>query len=168
MIASARRILLFCAVLIVSLAGCAGDEPKITAEFNVGASLSGDLPANPLRWKVISSAINKADANMSTLYGNDVAVVYARSHSQRDYPSGAILSLVTWTQAEDARWFGAKIPAQVKSVEFLTFSGSEPGHAAYSYEKYEGTPLKKSANQAAVTSSERATYLLSQRAAVMP
>ncbi|MGA7237229.1 MAG: hypothetical protein WBY44_16205 [Bryobacteraceae bacterium] len=35
------------------------------------------------------------------------------------YPIGAVLALVTWTKQEDDRWFGARIPAEVKSVEFV-------------------------------------------------
>ena len=159
---------LFCVALTLSVAGCASDEPKIAAEFNQGASLHGELPENPLQWRVITSALNKGDSTTSTLYGNDVAVAYARSHSPRDYPSASVLSLVTWTQVGDARWFGAKIPALVKSAEFVTVSATASGQPSYSYEKYEGTPLRKAAAQDARVSSERVTYLLSQRAAVMP
>src|SRR5258708_7564010 len=81
----------------------------------------------------------KGDATMSTLYGNDVAVRYARTSAERMYPAGSVLSVVTWNQQEDPRWFGAKIPQKVGSVEFVAVTG--PG--AYSYQRYEGSPLKK-------------------------
>lgn len=42
--------------------------------------------------------------------GNDLAVEYARSHSQQGYPAGSVISLVTWTQREDPRWFGKGQP----------------------------------------------------------
>jgi len=59
-------------------------------------------------------------------------------------PNGSALSLVTWTQQEDSRWFGAKIPAPVKSVEFVFVSTAADGRPSYSYRKFEGTPLKNS------------------------
>jgi len=134
------------------LFGCAGNKPAVSAEFNRAAALVGQLPANPLQWKVISSAIDSRSSTMSTLYGNDLAV----------------LALVIWAQAEDPRWFGAKIPAQVKSVEFLTISDAPQGHRLYSYRKFEGTPLQQSAAEQGTVPSARSAYLLSQRAAVMP
>jgi hypothetical protein len=134
--------------------------------------LAGDfaaaLPANPLRWNVITSEVNQKDSTMSTFYGNELAVTYARANSQHDYPPGAVLSLVTWTQREDPRWFGAKIPDQVKSVEFVTVGKSTDGKPSYSYQAYGGTPLKMLTTQDGLVPNERAAYVLSQRAAVMP
>jgi hypothetical protein len=105
---------------------------------------------------------------MATLFGNDLAVDYARSHSQRDYPAGSVLALVTWTQREDPRWFGANIPDRLKSVEFVTV-GSPPGRpSSFSYEEYEGTPLIKVPAQGPAAAKERTAYLLSLRPAVMP
>jgi hypothetical protein len=155
-------------VLALSVFGCAGDEPRITATFNQSAALVGNLPANPLQWKVVSSGINQEDSTMSTLYGNDIAVQYSRTNSQHNYPNGSVLSLVTWMQGEDSRWFGAKIPDQVKSVEFIFVGAAGDGRPSYSYQKYEGTPLKKLSMQEDRAPNDRAAYLLSQRAAVMP
>jgi hypothetical protein len=154
--------------LALTLSGCSSDEPKISAEFNQAASLVGDLPANPLQWRVISSSIDSAASTMSTLYGNDVAITHARTNALHDYPAGAVLALVTWTQSEDHRWFGAKIPSQAKSVEFITVAEATPGQRSYSYQKFEGTPLKLSSMEQGAVPPDRAAYLLSQRAAVMP
>ena len=159
---------LFATVLSLSIIGCASHEPRISATVNRNASLVGDLPANPLQWKVVTSAINTEDSTMSTLYGNDVAVGYARSISQHNYPSGSILSLVTWTQRDDDRWFGAAIPDQVKSVEFVSVGVTPDGRPLYSYQDYEGKPLKRVTTQEGGTLTDRTAYLLSQRAAVMP
>jgi hypothetical protein len=123
---------------------------------------------NPLTWRVITSVIGTGDGTMSTLYGNDVAVGYARTHSQRDYPTGSVLSLVTWTQIEDPRWYGAKIPGQVKSVEFLTVGAADSGAPRYSYESFTGNPLKKAPAQQTDAPPERIACFLSSRAAVMP
>jgi hypothetical protein len=155
-------------VLSVSIVGCASHEPKISATVNPNASLLGDLPANPLRWKVVTSEVDTEDSTMSTLYGNDVAVGYARTNSQHNYPNGSVLSLVTWTQRDDDRWFGAMIPDQVKSVEFVFVGVAADGQPLYSYQEYDGKPLKRVTAQEGRTLRDRAAYLLSQRAAVMP
>jgi hypothetical protein len=105
---------------------------------------------------------------MCTLFGNDLAVQYARSHSQRDYPAGSVLSLVTWKQQEDGRWFGGRIPAAPKSVEFVTVRAGAENRLSYSYQEFNGAPLKKVTDQEGPAPNERAEYLLSQRAAVMP
>jgi hypothetical protein len=161
-------VFLLLSVLSLNLLACSSDAPTILATLNQNASIVGNLPANPLQWKVISSEIDQSDSTMSTLYGNDLAVEYARGHSQRDYPAGSVLSLVTWKQLADPRWFGAKIPDQVKFVEFVTISITPDGHPSYSYEQYAGLPLKISSAQISTTPNERAAYLLAQRAAVMP
>lgn len=163
-----KRTYLVAVILTLNLIACAGDGPKISATFNQNASLSGDLPANPLQWNVITSAINSADSIMSTLYGNDVAVRYARTNSRHDYPSGSVLSLVTWTQREDSRYFGAKIPDEVKSVEFVFVQASEDVRSSYSYQVYEGKPLKRVTTQQGPNPTRRVAHLLSLRAAVIP
>jgi hypothetical protein len=105
---------------------------------------------------------------MSTLYGNDLATGYARTNSQHNFPNDSVLSLVTWTQRDDDRWFGAKIPDQVKSVEFVFVGVAADGRPSYSYQEYEGKPLKRVTAQEGRTLNDREAYLLSQRAAVMP
>jgi len=163
-----KGIQLLAMFLLVSFFGCSANEPKISAEFNQRASLVGALPEDPLQWKVITSAIDPAWSTMSTLYGNDLAVEYARTNSPHDYPLGSVLALVTWTQTEDRRWFGAKIPEHVKSVEFVIVATASENQRSYSYQEYEGTPLKMMSVEQSVTPNARAAYLLSQRAAVMP
>ena len=166
--ATTRAIGLLCAAIAACAAGCAGGGSSPTATLNQSAALVGQLPMNPLAWRVISSAVDPASGTMSTLYGNDMAVDYARTHSQHDYPAGSVVAVVTWTQIEDPRWFGAKIPNQVKSVEFVTVAAGEKGAAQYSYEEYAGNPLTKAAAQPGGAPPERITSLLSSRAAVMP
>jgi hypothetical protein len=163
-----KALYLLATVLSLSIVGCASHEPRISAIVNRNAFLVGDLPANPLQWKVVTSAVNTEDSTMSTLYGNDVAIEYARTNSQHNYPNGSMLSLVTWTQRDDDRWFGATIPDQAKSVEFVFVGVAPDGRPLYSYQKYEGKPLKQVTAQEAGTASDRTAYLLSQRAAVMP
>lgn len=159
------KIYLLSAVLLLGVAGCADQvNPSVATRLNLDASLMGDLPSNPFRNRVITSWINKQDSTMSTLFGNDVAVRYARTNAEMKYPAGSVLSVVTWGQQEDPRWFGGKIPETPQSVEFVTVSG--PG--AYSYQRYEGSPLKKVANVQGADPKDRTAYLMAQRAAVMP
>lgn len=150
------------------LFACSEQQPKIAATINQSASITGNLPANPLQWKVITAALDKQNSTMSTLYGNDVAVQYARTHAQLEYPVGSALSLVTWTQIDDSRWFGAKIPQQVQSVEFVFVQPADDSGTVFSYQKYEGSPLKLTSLQQGFTPNDRAAWLLAQRAAVMP
>jgi hypothetical protein len=140
---SVRAMLLFGVVSVMGLIGCSDQvNPRVATRLNLDASLTGDLPSNPFQGRVITSWIDKQDSTTSTMFGNDVAVQYARTSSAMQYPAGAVLSVVTWGQQEDPRWFGGKIPEKPKVVEFVTVSS--PG--SYSYERYEGSPLKKVAS----------------------
>lgn len=164
----ARVAYLLMAVLAAGLTGCSDQtNPRVVTRVNTDAERGGALTSSPLRGKVITSWVNKQDSTMSTLFGNDVAWQYARRNVEMRYPAGAVLSVVTWEQQEDPRWFGGKIPQRPKTVEFVTVSGPE----GFRYERYEGSPLKK----VVITNFEdldaatkRGAYLLSQRAAVMP
>src|ERR1700676_3480726 len=149
------------------LFGCSSGNQKLKAAINRNASPDGELAGNPMQGKVFSSWINASESTMSTLFGNYIAVAYARTHSQHEYRNGSVLSLVTWKQQDDNRWFGAKIPDQVKSVEFI-FVTAKDSHTSYSYQKFEGAPLKRVSSQEGPALNEPATYMLSQRAAVMP
>ena len=148
--------------------GSSNSSARVPSSINEGAALTGSLPWNPLQWSVITSSVEKESSTMSTLYGNDIAVRYARDNPQHDYPTGAVLALVTWTQKEDPHWFGARIPRQVKSVEFVTVTAGPNNQPLYSYENYQGWPLRKSSSPADRGAQNRAEYLLSQRSAVMP
>jgi Cytochrome P460 len=154
--------------LLLCLMGCAKENPRVLTQLNQAAFLDGALPANPLQWKVITSAIDRKDATMYTLFGNDQAVQYARTNAQHDYPTGSVIALVTWTQQEDPRWFGGSIPAAPRSVEFVTVSVGSDHKPQYSYEDYAGAPLRKVSTQQNSAPDGRTAYLLSQRAAVMP
>lgn len=135
------------------------------AEPNLDAGLEVGLPDNPLSWRIITSEIVKTTSTMSTLYGNDVAVDYARSHSDAHYPLGSVLAFVTWSQKEDERWFGARIPANPISVEFIRVANGTNNKLANSYERYAGRPLKKMESP---VSKDRISYLLTRRAAILP
>jgi hypothetical protein len=163
-----KTICFICIASLFGLSSCSQQNPRVATTLNERAALAGDLPSNPLQSEVITSAVNKLDSTMWTLFGNDLAVRHARTNSGRDYPAGAMLSLVTWEQQEDRRWFGGEIPGPPKSVEFVTMSMGAEHRLSYLYQRFEGVPLKKVSTLELPKPNERAAYLLSQRAAVMP
>jgi hypothetical protein len=151
--------------------GCSSPPPPevLAAHLNPGAAITGRVPANPVEdWRVITSFADDSTSTMSTLYGNSVATLYARRNAQHDYPAGSVVSLVTWTQREDPRWYGAQIPGQSQSIEFVTVGSLRGGKPFYTYEKYEGTPLAKTVEQDSPKPNKREAFLLSLRAAVLP
>jgi hypothetical protein len=155
------------------LFGCSSDRhvAPVAATVNENASLSAAqasaLPVNPLKWRIITSSIDPQSSTMSTLYGNDAAVQYARANSKHDYPAGSQIALVTWTRRDDPRYFGAKIPDRLKSIEFVSVT-ELPGETKISYEKFEGAPLAKTASDESVNPPTAAVALLNLRAAVLP
>src|SRR5580704_4946000 len=53
--------------MLVALAGCSSQQPKVVATLNRNAFLTGELPANPLQWRVIGTLIDQSASSMSTL-----------------------------------------------------------------------------------------------------
>lgn len=155
------------------ISGCSSGSrvAPLVATVNESASLSAAsasaLPANPLRWSIITSSIDPKNSTMSTLYGNDIAVQHARANSKHDYPPGSHIALVTWTRRDDPRYFGARIPDQIKSIEFV-FVTELPGETKFRHEKFEGNPLAKTQSDESATPSPDAAALLNLRAAVLP
>ena len=142
-------------------------RPGKATALNTKAVLTGNLPEDPLTWSVISCGTDPRLSTMWTLFGNDRAVQYARHNADRKYPIGSALSLVTWRQQEDGHWFGAKIPAETKSVEFVFVTASPDNLPSSSYRVYEGSPLEET-KLPKQKAADRLAHLLSQRAAVMP
>lgn len=164
------RFHLCCAALVLALlSGCAVPNARVATTRNHDAELSGALPLNPLGGRVITSFVNRQTGTTSTLFGNDAAARHALTGAGSGYPAGSILSLVTWEQQEDPRWFGARIPAAVVSVEIVTMSAGGAGEEPVcTYRKFAGAPLKEVSVDVGRTPHGRAAYLLLQRAAIMP
>jgi hypothetical protein len=153
-------------LLLIGLTGCGTTNPRVVTTLNQDASKVSGFPGSAMHGRVITSWIDKASSTMSTLYGNDVAVNYARKNSDAAYPAGSKISLVTWKEMEDPRWFGGNIPAKVVSVEQASVDATP--ERKYAYTRYEGEPVKSVESVAAATPSARAAFLLGQHAAVMP
>ena len=58
--------------------------------------------------------------------------------------------------------------AAAKSVEFVTVNQSPDHRPSYVYRKFEGSPLESVSEEASTVPNDRVSYLLSQRASVMP
>lgn len=130
------------------------------------ASRAG-LPFDPAQWSVITSEINPGASTMSTLYGNDVAMQAARTGMQPAYPNGAVLALVTWSRTDDDRWFGARVPDVVESVEFVSITTTPDHRPTPRYEPFGGAPLKP-ITRSDEESRQRIKHMLGARASVMP
>jgi hypothetical protein len=154
----------------ILVSGCSAPNPRVVTTLNQPALLPANLPANPLSWGVVTSFADRRSSTMSTLFGNDVALRYARQHvgGGPSYPAGSVLSLVTWKQQEDPRWFGGNIPSEPQSVEFVTIATAADQKTSYTYQRFEGQHLQQTSSATALTPTGRTANLLSLRAAVMP
>jgi len=163
-----QKLFLLGLVITFGLTGCSKINSRVATRLNQDATLTGNLPVNPLQWKVITTSISQKDSSMSTIFGNDIAVQYARSAAGHNYPIGSMISLVVWSEEEDPRWFGGRIPASPKSVEIVTVKTSADHKPLYAYQTFSGSPLKQTGGNETPSPIGRTAYLLSQRAAVMP
>lgn len=161
-----KTIHVLAAALLLMLIGCSQPNARVTTRFNRDAGVSGELPYNPLQWEVIAFTLNHDDHTLATVLGNDQAIAYARKNATHAYPAGSVLSVITWSQEEDPRWFGGNIPSNLRSVEVLEVNG--PNHGGYLYTLYGGSPLRKLVSTQEKSPTGRAAYILGQRAAVMP
>jgi hypothetical protein len=165
-----RKSLLLAVICILGASGCSGIHNQGPNKFNDVAVLSGNLPYNPLQWSVVTAGVSRKEAIVYTIFGNREAVSYARSGAEGNYPIGAILSLVTWTQRPSPRWFGGMIPGAVRTVEFASVVSDDHHRPEYVYEEYQGSPLTvvTSQRETTTTPTGRLAYLLAQRGALLP
>ncbi len=139
-----------CAMVLV-VCGCSGKKIADADLYNVQAAVDAGLPYPVMEWKAITSVVDRNAETTSTLFGNDAAVGAARAGVA--YPSGAVLGLVTWKEREDPHWFGARIPGDVVSVEFVEVGGAD--------RLFVGTPWREGAGS-------EAKDILGMKAAVAP
>jgi hypothetical protein len=154
-------------VIAMTIVGCVKQNPRTIAKIDSDASPKGQFPWEPMDGYVITTWIDPHAGTMATLYGNEVAVAQANANDRIGYPPGSIVSLVTWKQKEDPRWFGAKVPGTVQSVEFVTVAGSE-GRTIYHYRRFEGSPSAQTSSSDGPAPNERSVFLLSQSRSPMP
>jgi hypothetical protein len=136
----------------VSNTALINNEATIPASFNFGK----------MGFKVITSSINKKKGTMSTLYGNELALKAATAGTGT-IAAGEVFALVTWRQQADDHWFGANIPGNLQSVEYV--KTSDAGNNV-SYQRFEGTSLVLSADT--LHNRERIKYIFEQKPSIMP
>ena len=113
-------------------------------------------------------SVSPAGQTTAMLFGNDTAISSIRARKPpadgSPYASGSVLALVTWAQREDPHWFGARIPFEPKSIEFLQVS--QPAQPNV-YRRFMGRGLAEDHPQPDIA-DRRARYLLNLAPAVLP
>jgi hypothetical protein len=154
---------LICAAVlcVVCFSGCGRAKPGSADLFNEQAELKGPLPYPIWRWKVLSTGVDRGAGTMYTLFGNEVAVMTARSG--QSYPVGSVLAAVTWRQRDDPHWFGGRISGDPVSVEFVTVNAGTPGSGVY--QRFTGSPLRADTS---APPAGRMQEILSEKAVMLP
>jgi len=137
---------------------------------NNAAALPLSLSYQPLDWGAITMYVDPKTHTMATLYGNEAAMqaVQVRRAGPIEgppYPAGAVLALVTWAQRDDPHWFGARIPDQPQSVEFVQVAG---GGQQASYLRFAGAGFAQDRGAAAAAAAQRTTFMLGLAPAWLP
>lgn len=152
----------YCLIIIGLLFSCKQNHHE---NRNREASLPESFEFSKLGLKTISSVINPALGTTSTLYGNDNALKELKSPDSYT-TSEKTLVLVTWQQQEDPRWFGAKIPSDLKLVEVIRTKSSLKDYNNIDYRVYEGRNLGN--RKANLKNEDRIKFITSIQPAVMP
>jgi len=127
------------------------------------AALPASLPYQPLGWNALTMYVDPTTHTMATLYGNDAAMQTAGREGSA-YPVGAVLGLVTWVQRDDPHWFGARIPAEPRSVEFVQVAAAGQTR---SYQRFAGAGLIED-HPAASEAAQRTSFVLGLAPARLP
>jgi hypothetical protein len=154
-----RSAYILLGIAAIMLTACTSDTNN-SALVNDAASLPSSFNFGKMRFKVIASSINKKLGTMSTLYGNEPAL---RAAGRDSATAGEVFALVTWKQQADDHWFGAKIPADLLSVEYV--KTGETGNSI-GYQKFAGKNLVLSTDTS--NSQARIKYITDQKPSVMP
>jgi hypothetical protein len=149
---------------LLALSACS--QPQVlSGQLNEAASLPPSFDFSKLGLRVLASSVNRRQATMATLYGNDLARQAALGSNRTAQP-GEVLALVTWRQKADPNWFGARIPGALQSVELLRTAPRSTDRPAVTYQCFTGKDLTLRADT--LHQQERIAYLLTQKPAVMP
>ena len=129
------------------------------------AALAANLPWQPLAGNAITMYVDRKARTTATLYGNEAASQAAQTGSATApaYPTGTILALVTWTQREDPHWFGARIPDEPQSVEFVQVASGQQS----TYRHFTGIALTED-HPDPTTATQRTAFILGLAPARLP
>lgn len=99
--------------------------------LNNQAAFQMPLPLDLTAARPLTMFVDRKHGTMSVLFGDDAAI--ARPQGSASWPAGSKLLLVTWKQAEDPHWFGARIPGQPVMIDSLQVAA---GPAGSTYESH--------------------------------
>jgi len=153
-------------IFTLVVTSCTAPNTNHAGEINAKASHPADFKFQQKGLKVITSSINKRANTTSVLYGNAVAQKFAKQLNPTD-STGVVMTLVTWNQEDDDRWFGARIPGNLLCVETVTITGTA-NKPLKSFGLYSGASLTKQTVTDALESDPRITFILSQKASMLP
>lgn len=153
--------ILLLAGFALQLAACT-NKTNSTTLVNNEAAIPGSFNFGKMGYKVIASSINKKHGTMATLYGNQIALKTAIAGTG-NIVDGEIFALVTWKQQPDDHWFGANIPGNLQSVEFVKTS---LGGNNISYQKFDGKNMVLNTDTS--NNQERIKYIFGQKPSIMP
>jgi heme-binding protein/cytochrome P460 len=115
-----------------------GRAPRGSPQLNTDAALPDLGPFRPLEGEVLTAFADPQASTFSMLMGNEIAAQHARAGAAGPYPAGSTLALVTWSEVDDARWFGARVPGAAARVDFARLAAATPGaEPAWSHEAFE-------------------------------
>jgi hypothetical protein len=149
---------------LLSLSACTQNQVP-AGQLNEAASLPPSFNFRKLGLRVLSTFVNRRQATMATLYGNDLARQAALGSPGATQP-GEVLALLTWQQQPDHNWFGARIPGALQSLELLRTRPASAGQPVVSYQCFVGKNLVLKADT--LHQHARIAYLLAQKPAVLP
>ncbi|MET0636752.1 MAG: hypothetical protein ABWZ25_12050 [Chitinophagaceae bacterium] len=132
---------------------------QATSELNNAAEDNGSIPAHSLDGTVMNIFVNTKLNTTSTLYRNDISRTDSATDIDLDARPASMLTLVTWKQRPNPRWYGANMPDSLLSVETLRI------HLDTFYEYYAGRPLKLAVNP---DSTERKIWIARQEPMILP
>ncbi|MBN9296004.1 MAG: hypothetical protein J0I41_03285 [Filimonas sp.] len=156
------KYIFFVAVLFCVATACKQEKKE---NRNVQASFPVSFTFNQAELKAITSSINPNAGTTSTLYGN-TAALQALKYDDVQPGEEKKLVLITWTQKEDERWWGAKIPGTIKNAEVIQTSTSLSDLEHITYLRYNGAQLQLSSDTS--HREERLHSILAMKPSVMP
>lgn len=154
------RNILYYLLLAASLTACQQAENR-----NDAAALPQSFDFSKMHLKTISSVINPATRTTSTLYG-DTSALSSLKMSDSARGGEKTLVFITWKQQEDARWFGARIPAGLQMIEVLKTNTGFKDQGQVVYQRYDEKGVAKNTDNN--EQQNRVRFISSIKPAVMP
>jgi hypothetical protein len=116
--------------------------------------------------EVISSSANRNDFTLSVLYGNAQARLSSLDSEGRHTP-GEVLTLVTWQQVHNPRWYGSNLNGRIKSIETVQVLPAPDSSLRYEYEIKNDAPMGDR-NENYKVRQQRIHYIISRKPSVFP